>query len=134
MVDHEFVIQSSRQGDRLRIWTVRPRYRWRARLEFGDLTAETTVHERYSRDVLALDSWFADLADAWRGWSGTREWKALGLALAAQHDGLGHVRLDAALDHAHLEADRWTVRASLLLDAGTLDRAARDARVLDAVG
>jgi hypothetical protein len=32
----------------------------------------------------------------------------------------------------YLAADRWRVRASLTLDAGSLDRLAAEARVLDA--
>jgi hypothetical protein len=44
---------------------------------------------------------------------------------------LGHVTLHATLDQDHAMADRWRVRASLVLDAGGLDTLARAARVLD---
>ena len=131
MVDDEFRVRSNDRGDQLRIWVVKPGDEWRAKLECADLTAEAKVYERYSRDALALDAYFADLAEHWRGWRGEKEWEALGLRLAARHDGLGHVTLDASLETNHTTADRWRVRASLTLDAGTLDRLASEARRLD---
>jgi hypothetical protein len=100
---HEFTIRSNRRTDQLRLWVLAPGRLWRARIDFGDLTAE-----------------------------GDREWESLGLQLVARHDGLGHVTLDATLqaDYA-AEEDRWQVRASLSVDAGSLDRLATEARVLD---
>lgn len=67
------------------------------RSKLGDLKAEAKVYERYSREALQLDSYFAGLAKRWRGWKGDKEWEALGLRLAARHDGLGarHARRDA---------------------------------------
>jgi Family of unknown function (DUF6228) len=112
-------------------WTVNPRDQWRARLDFGDLVAEAKFYERYSREALQLDVYFADLAKHWRGWDGVKEWESLGLLLGARHDGLGHVTLEATLDQDYAMADRWRVRAALLLDAGGLDALAREARVLD---
>jgi len=129
----EFVIRSNRGADRLVLWPVKPRDQWRARVDFGDLTAEGKVYERYSRDALHLDDYFADLAKQWRGWAGAKEWESLGLRLGAHHDGLGHVMLDATLDQDYAMADRWRVRASLVLDAGILDALVRAARVLDQV-
>jgi hypothetical protein len=130
-VDAEFVVRSSDGGDRLRIWVVRPADQWRARIECADLTAEAKVYERYSGEALRLDAYFDELAKQWRGWEGDIEWEALGLRLAARHDGLGHVTLDATLDDDYVAAERWRVRASLSVDAGALERLARDARVLD---
>lgn len=125
------MVRSSDGGDRLRVWVVRPADQWRARIECADLTAEAKVYERYSGDALRLDAYFNELAEQWRGWDGDIEWEALGLRLAARHDGLGHVTLDATLDADHVAAERWRVRASLTVDAGTLDWLAREARVLD---
>jgi uncharacterized protein DUF6228 len=85
----------------------------------------------YSREALHLDSYFAGLAKQWRGWKGDKEWEALGLRLAARHDGLGHVTLDVTLEEDYALADRWRVRASLTVDAGALDRLAVEARQLD---
>jgi hypothetical protein len=130
-VNAEFVLPSNDGGDRLRIWVIRPGDQWRARIECADLTAEAKVYERFSGDTLRLDAYFNELAEHWRGWNGDIEWEALGLRLAARHDGLGHVTIDATLDEDYVAANRWRVRASLVLDAGTLRRLAREARVLD---
>jgi hypothetical protein len=127
----EFAIRSNRGSDQLVLWTVKPRDQWRARLDFGDLVAEAKIYERYSRDALHLDAYFADLAKQWSGWAGEQEWESLGLRLGARHDGLGHVTLAATLDQDYVMADRWQVRAWLVLDAGGLDALARTARVLD---
>jgi hypothetical protein len=80
---------------------------------------------------LQLDAYCADLAKQWRGWAGAKERESLGLRLGARHDGLGHVTVEATLDQDYAMADRWRVRASLVLDAGRLDALARAARVLD---
>lgn len=47
----------------------------------------------YSREALQLDRYFGELATHWQGWKGDKAWEALGLSLAAWHDGLGHVTL-----------------------------------------
>ncbi len=127
----EFVIRSNHGGDKLRVWTVKPGDQWRAQIDFGDLQAEAKVYERYSRDALRLDVYLADLADHWRGWDGEKEWEALGLRLEARHDGLGHVTLDVTLEEDYASADRWRVRASLMVDAGGLAHLVRDAIGLD---
>jgi hypothetical protein len=95
------------------------------------MTAKAKIYERYSRDVLRLDAYFHELAKQWRGWNGDIQWEALGLRLAARHDGLGHVTLDATLDEDYVVADRWRLRVSLKLNAGSLDRLAVEARMLD---
>jgi hypothetical protein len=127
----EFAIRSNRRSDQLVLWTVKPRDQWRARIDFGDLVAEAKICERHSGDALHLEAYFADLANQWRGWTGTKEWTSLGLRLGACHDGLGHVTLEATLDHDYAMPDRWRVHASLVVDAGSLDALARAARVLD---
>ena len=127
----ELVIRSNHGGDQLKVWTIKPGDQWRARIDFGDLTAEAKVYERFSRDALRLDVYLADLAHNWRGWDGEKAWEALGLRLAARHDGLGHVTIEVTLEEGYASADRWRVRASLAVDAGGLDRLAVDARGLD---
>jgi uncharacterized protein DUF6228 len=128
----EFTIRSNRRADQLRLWVLAPGRRWRARIDFGDLTAEGRVDARDGRDVLGLAAFLEDLAERWRGWDGDRAWESLGLVLAARHDRSGHVTVDATLsaDYASPD-DRWQVRASLSVDAGTLPRLAADARRLD---
>jgi Family of unknown function (DUF6228) len=122
----------SNDGGHLRVWVVKPGDEWRAQIDVGDLKAEAKVYERYSREELQLDRYFADLANQWRGWDGEKEWEAFGLRLAARHDGLGHVTLDVTLEDDYATASRWRVRASLELDAGVLDRLAVQARTVDA--
>jgi uncharacterized protein DUF6228 len=127
----EFAIRSNRRSDQLVLWTAKPRGQWCARIDFGDLVAEAKVCGRSSGDALHLDAYFAGLANQWRGWTGTTEWESLGLRLDARHDGLGHVTLEATLDQDYAMPDRWSVHASLVLDAGSLGTLARAARVLD---
>ena len=56
-----------------------------------------------------------------------KRWEAIGLDLTARHDGRGHVSLDATLSHDYAAADRWRVRATLIVEAGSLARLAREA-------
>lgn len=127
----DFVVRSNVDVDKLRIWVLKPGGYWRARIEFADLAAEGIVYERYSGEELQLDAYFADLAAGWRGWEGERRWEALGLRLAARHDGVGHVTLDVTSQNDYAAGGRWRVRASLVLDAGALDKLAIEARQLD---
>jgi Family of unknown function (DUF6228) len=128
----ELVIQSNRSSDRLAVAVVEPQCRWLARVEFGDVRAEATVYERWSGDALRLDAYFGRLAAQWRGWNGDEEWEGLGLRLAARHDGLGHITIDAVLEQDYAMAERWRLRASIQVDAGTLGDLSRDAASLDA--
>jgi hypothetical protein len=131
-MDSEFVVRSNHGGDQLRVCAVNPGDQWRAKIDFGDLKAEAKLYERYSGDALRLDAYFGELASSGRGWEGDIEWEALGLRLAARHDGLAHVTCDATLDEDLPRRRQVAVRASLTLDAGSLDRLAAEARVLDA--
>lgn len=76
---------------------------------------------------------FIAIADDWRGWDGERGWGTLEgeCSLAASHDGLGHVTIQCVLHSGLYESD-WRVEAPIMLDAGGLDRVARDARAFDA--
>jgi uncharacterized protein DUF6228 len=127
----ELVLRSNHGSDRLIVSVAEADNRWQARIEFANLTAKATVYERCSGDALRLDVYFSELANAWQGWEGEKVWEGLGLRLAAKHDGLGHVRLDAILEEDYAMADRWRLRATLSLDAGILTQLAREARVLD---
>jgi len=127
----DFVVRSNHGSDQLVVSVAEPGACWQARLDCAGLTAEAAIYERWSGDALRLDAYFSDLAAAWRGWDGERTWEGLGLRLAARHDGLGHVQLDATLAEDYAMAERWQVRATLKLDAGSLDGLAREARALD---
>lgn len=108
-------------------------YEWTARLELRDAAATAKIFERYSGDALRLDAFFASLAERWRGWEGTLSWEATGMKMGAEHDGLGHVTLTVEIwADPHL-ADRWTLRGIFMLDAGSLDRIAREAKATDSL-
>jgi hypothetical protein len=86
----------------------------------------------YEIGVGGLAEYFEGLAVDWRGWSGERRWESLegDVQLLAVHDGLGTITLRASLRTEAFAQHRWTASAELLLDAGGLDRLARQARRL----
>jgi hypothetical protein len=73
-----------------------------------------------------LDDFFSGLATEWRGWEGIKEWRTYedGLALLAANDGRGHVTLTVELRQR--SKDGWLVRGNVPLDAGQLERVARE--------
>ena len=74
---------------------------------------------------------FVEMAADWRGWTGEKAWQSLEgeLQLRAVTDGRGHVGLLAQLSEGAPPV--WTVTLSLALEAGQLERLARDARAFD---
>jgi Family of unknown function (DUF6228) len=82
--------------------------------------------------VGGLGEYFATLAADWRGWDGERHGDSLedDVGLVATHDGLGTVTLSARLRTESFSTNRWAASAELVLDAGGLDRLARDAERL----
>jgi hypothetical protein len=71
---------------------------------------------------------FADMARQWAGWPGALVWESLEgeLALRCSHDGLGHIAIRAELRSGTIPED-WCVEATVLVEAGQLDRIARGA-------
>jgi hypothetical protein len=100
---------------------------WKATLSCGSLNASLQFYEIR---LGGLAEYFGELAADWRGWSGERRWESLegDVELVAVHDGRGTITLRAGL--RMFAQHRWTVSAELLLDAGGLDRLAREARLL----
>lgn len=102
---------------------------WIAELSCGSLRA---VLRFYDLGIQGLGTYFASLAADWRGWRDTRSWSSLegDVELSATHNGRGtisvrtYLRTEAAAHH------RWNCCSELLLDAGALDRVAREARLL----
>lgn len=79
------------------------------------------------------DRWadfFADIAENWRGWKGTKEHASLEghLRLEATSDSSGHIRLFIELRGVEV-ANVWVAKASIGLEAGQLEGLARSARV-----
>jgi hypothetical protein len=94
-----------------------------ARLTRRGVEATVTVHELERGGTMGgVGKFFAGLASGWRGWEGDRSWASLEseLELTARHDGRGTIELIVQLGQPLVEAG-WFVRASLFLDAGSLD-------------
>jgi hypothetical protein len=82
--------------------------------------------------LLPVPNGFGSGAESWRGWDGEKVWESQGLTLVAQHDRLGHVRIEATLDDAQRTGrdDAWAASLRLFVDAGDLGEIARSARAL----
>jgi hypothetical protein len=118
----------SNDGGSLTIDAKSPRDPWHWRVIAAGLTAAADIHPdllRYGM-IDRLDAYFAALASDWRGWSGAPDWGQLPFVLSAKHDGLGHVAVRADLAYGR-SPDAWHASATIKLDAGQLDDAARQA-------
>ena len=71
---------------------------------------------------------FADMARQWSGWPGEVVWESLEgeLALRCSHDGLGHISIRVELSSGPW-SDDWRVTATIMAEAGQLDRIAQRA-------
>jgi len=71
---------------------------------------------------------FGGIATNWKGWKGAREWSALEgeMNLKAHSDRTGHVYLSVEIQDG--APPRWQLNATLVLEAGQLDRLATDGR------
>lgn len=78
-----------------------------------------------------LGDFFTGLAADWRGWTGERQWASLEdeLRLRARADRTGHVYLDVRLQDG--APARWSVEASMVLEAGRLEKLASAARAFE---
>jgi len=74
-----------------------------------------------------LPDLFEDLARNWRGFDGEKSWSSLEgeFSLRASADKLGHTCLGFTLHERHCD---WTLEGALVLEAGQLDRIAREVR------
>lgn len=79
-------------------------------------------------DEPGLDRFFTWCARDWKGWTGTRTWSTVEgeFALTCESDRLGHVTLTVEIASSGGIYDSWTLRARLGLDAGALERIARE--------
>ena len=97
------------------------------------LTAQTSIWLGPEGVEEPLAHFFADLADDWRGWSGTKEWDGMagGLRLSCTHDKVGHVTMRVSLS-SH-SGTGWETRVGVPLEAGQLDHVATEVRRLLAI-
>ncbi len=102
-----------------------------ARVEGPGLSAERQVYEpEECGGYGALAAFFDEMAEAWRGWEGPREWYSLEgeLTITAVHD--GHVRMATHLTTGFGEHE-WTLKADVVIDPGEdLANAADEVRAL----
>jgi hypothetical protein len=104
---------------------------WHVTLTSGGLAASTDIDlDSVRHTVGPIGEFFLTLAADWRGWPGERKWGKSPLALAATHDGLGHVAINVHVaPNVHYEPT-WEARATIQLEAGRLDHVARQAAEL----
>ncbi len=91
------------------------------------LFASRTVQQDYASGFADLADYFERLAQDWKGWRGSREWRSLEgeLQISAVHD--GHIRLELEL-RGPFPQD-WLVRCEIALEPGEqLSAAATDLR------
>jgi hypothetical protein len=71
---------------------------------------------------------FAEMARPGSGWHGELVWESLEgeLALRCSHDHLGHISIRIELRSGPMPDD-WRVAATVMAEAGQLERIARDA-------
>lgn len=75
---------------------------------------------------------FTEAAEQWNGWQGAKVWESLEgeLRIELSIDRLGHVTVGIRVRSDQGGSDEWQLEAELGLDAGQLERVARDARQL----
>ena len=90
-------------------------------IDVGALRAQTTI-PAYALDLEGLAEYFRLLDRDWRGWVGAKEFEAVGpwFALAAEHDGKGHVRLNVSVMSDWPGPPFWTAEAALSMDVGSI--------------
>jgi hypothetical protein len=103
---------------------------WIAELTCGALRGSVRF---YDLRIDGVRQFFEGLAADWRGWEGERTWASLegDIELAASHNKLGRVTVVVRLRNEQWSGvSRWSAAADLVVDAGALDRIAREAAVL----
>jgi len=87
----DLTIRSNENSDHL-VLAADDNDHWRATLTFGEMIAAVRF---YQPATDSLRVYFAEMAEAWRGWDEERVWSSRGgdCRLAAVHDGLGSIGL-----------------------------------------
>lgn len=83
-------------------------------------------------DGLAIARLFSEAAQEWKGWNTAKVWKSIEgeLRLELRSDRLGHITLGVRLRSEPAGVDRWQLDAEIGLEAGQIERIARDAERL----
>ena len=117
-------IKSSHSATRLRFSDIRGDY-FHANLTNPEYSG--TVKIWAYTDAHYLVDLLASMAENWQGWTGEKKWSSIEgeFSITCTHDKLGHISLDVEM-HQDFE-EPWRLRASLLVDAGQLEKIAKDA-------
>jgi hypothetical protein len=123
----EMEIKSAHSGTRLRFSDIQ-----------GDYFYATLTSPEYSGTVriwaytasYGLAELFEAMAKQWRGWTGEMNWSSIEgeFAITCTRDKLGHITLNIEMRQDFGDLEPWRLRAGLVVDAGQLDRIAKDAR------
>lgn len=95
------------------------------RLVGRGVQAETSIElETWHEGPRRFIEFFTDLADAWRGWDGKKEWHDDGpnVSVIATHDGIGVISLDFTADPfaASVRPGSWKVTVRVPVEPGSL--------------
>lgn len=118
------IIKSSSGGRSLKFSERNGDY-FRVDLEGDEITATKGIWG-YT-DSVYLVQLFECIAANWKGWDGEKKWSSIesDLMLTATSDNLGHITLEVAIFKNHPDND-WNISAPVHLDAGSLDKIAKD--------
>lgn len=84
--------------------------------------------DAWSGGLPRLTAYFDELAGAWRGWAGAKEWRddEGNIAMSATHDGKGLVLLRITVSNLPYDAPgSWQVKADVPVEPGSLSEIAK---------
>jgi hypothetical protein len=128
----EFLIPDSSGGGslvffgRMPVDRTQPLKVFGVRLTVDNLSAVAQVYADYASSHPA--HLFTEMARQWTGWQGELSWESLEheLILRCSHDRFGHILIRVGLQSGFMPDD-WKVEATVVSEAGQLDRLARHA-------
>jgi len=120
------ILANPKYGDDGEIWSVQ------VIVDAPAFRVETKVATHYATHFDEFIAYVNDLAEHWRGWTGTKTYESLekDFSVVATNDGGAHVFLHVKLSGPMTEPE-WTLDATFSTEPGEqMLRAARDARSL----
>ena len=104
------------------------------RLRGEGLSADGVIElEEWSGGLDRFFAFFDDLADGWRGWSGTKQWRDDGATVRfdATHDGIGLITFRVTLRSLPFDATgSWRTEAFVPVEPGVIGAIALEMRAL----
>ena len=94
---------------------------YRVRLVDNGLSAVIRVD--HSQIFQGMPTYFSEIAEAWRGWTGEKNWRSAGadFLLVTTCDSRGHITIKATI-RPESSTDSWRASTSVCVEAGQLDR------------